>query len=60
MIWWQTAVESESTSKDAWAKLIITGLSPELSIAFVTRNINLSDIQTASTVKSILKQYGIT
>lgn len=42
------------------AKLIITGLSPELSIAFVTRNINLSDIQTASTVKSILKQYGIT
>ncbi|WP_252312579.1 PAS domain-containing protein [Sinobaca sp. H24] len=42
------------------AKLIITGLSPELSIAFVKRNINLNDIQTASTVKDILKQYGIT
>lgn len=42
------------------SELIVTGIRPELSMAFTSQNISLSYLRTAATVKEMLQELGIT
>ncbi|MDZ5782794.1 PAS domain-containing protein [Marinococcus luteus] len=41
------------------SELIVTGIRPELSMAFTSQNISLSYLRTAATVKEMLQELGI-